>query len=89
MASLRGEPLGGQVTSTTGIRSRPAGNRARIRSSCRRPSCLMLVVLPVAASPDTIRPRRAPISRWFISTSICPAPVISAIAEVDTTTSSA
>jgi hypothetical protein len=49
----------------------------------------MAVVLPVAASPDTIRPRRAPISRWFISTSSCPSPVISAIAEVVTTTSSA
>ncbi len=49
----------------------------------------MLVVLPVAASPDTIRPRRAPISRWFISTSSCPSLVISAIAEVVTTTSSA
>ena len=49
----------------------------------------MLVVLPVAASPDTISPRRAPISRWFISTSICPSVVISVIAEVDTTTSSA
>jgi hypothetical protein len=50
---------------------------------------LEAVVLPVAASPDTIRPRRAPISRWFISTSSCPSLVISAIAEVVTTTSSA
>jgi hypothetical protein len=49
----------------------------------------MPVVLPVAASPDTISPRRAPISRWFISTSSCPSLVISEIAAVDTTTSSA
>ena len=49
----------------------------------------MLVVLPVAASPETISPRRAPISRWFIRTSSCPSLVISVITEVDTTTSSA
>ena len=49
----------------------------------------MLVVLPVGPSPDTISPRRAPISRWLISTSIWPSLVISVIAKVDTTTSSA
>jgi len=43
----------------------------------------MLVVLPVAASPDTISPRRAPISRWFISTSICPSPVRGLLDELE------
>jgi hypothetical protein len=54
-----------------------------------RPLPRSVIPVPGEALPDTISPRRAPISRWFISASICPSVVISWIAEVVTTTSSA
>lgn len=64
------------------------GKRARVRSSWKRPSCLMAVVLPVAAAPEMIRPRRAPISRWLSSVNNRPWLVIASMEEVVTTTSS-
>src|SRR5215218_4763644 len=66
-----------------------SGWRLRVRSSWVRPSCLTAVVLPVAAGPETIKPRRAPISRWLSRHSSRPCLRISRTVEVVTTINSA
>lgn len=87
MASLRGEPLGGVVMYTTGIRSW-SGKRIRVRTSWVLPSILIAVVFPVAHGPETIRLRRALISRWLRSVRRRPWWMTSLTVEVCTTMSS-
>lgn len=71
----------------TGIRGPDCGWRSRVASSWALPSCVIAVVFPVPAGPDTTRPRRADSCARLSTTSLRPLSVTCETVGVATTAS--